>query len=193
MNTEALIALVLVVIAAAMFVYVRRGGGRPVPAALRKGQPLPEFIALDENGRERHSTELRGAPAIVIFVRGTWCPFCSAQVESLAAAYKDIAARGARLVLVAPRPLATTRRVADYFDVEFEFWLDSSLRIASALGLLDVAGVPEEARKDYGADTVWPTSVLVDANGIIQRTIIARDLADRPDPRSLLKALRKIA
>lgn len=193
MNTEAMVALVLVIIAAAMFVLVRRGGGRSIPASLRQGQPLPRFTATDEDDRERHSTDLRGAPAIIIFVRGTWCPFCSAQVESLADAYKEITALGARLVLIAPRPLATTRRVADYFDVEFEFWLDSSLKIASSLGLLDIEGVPEEARADFGADTVWPTSVLVDADGIIQRTIIARDLADRPDPRSLLKALRKIA
>ena len=193
MQMESWIALLLITIAASMFLYVRRGGGRPIPDLLRPGQALPPFTAIDEDNRERQSTELLGAPAVVIFVRGTWCPFCSAQVESLADVYRDIAALGARLVLIAPQPLATTRRVADYFDVEFEFWLDDSLDIARSLGSLYIGGVPEEARTEFGANTVWPTTVVVAPDGIIRRTIVARDIADRPDPRTLLKALRKIS
>lgn len=193
MQLEAWIALLLITVAVLMFLYVRRGGGRPVPDLLRPGKKLPAFTAIDENNRERASGELLGTPAVIIFVRGTWCPFCSAQVETLTDAYREIAALGAKLVLIAPQPLATTRRVADYFDVEFEFWLDGSLDIARNLGLMDAGGVPEEARTEFGADTVWPTSVVVDANGVIRRTIVARDIADRPDPRTLLKTLRKIA
>ena len=193
MQLEAWIALLLIAVAASMFLYVRRGGGRPVPDLLRPGKKLPPFSAIDEDNCERQSGELLGAPAVIIFVRGTWCPFCSAQVETLADAYKEIAALGAKLVLIAPRSLATTRRVADYFDVEFEFWLDSSLDIARQLGLLDEEGVPEEVRTDFGANTIWPTTVVTDADGMIRRTLVARDIADRPDPRTLLKALRKIA
>jgi peroxiredoxin len=192
MQTEAWITLLLLLAAALLFLAVRRGERRDIPALLRPGEPLPAFRAIDETDRERQSTELQGSPAVLIFVRGTWCPFCSSQVESLADVYREIAAMGARLVLIAPRPLATTRRVADYFDVEFEFWLDESLEIARKLGLLDSQGVPEEARTDFGADTVWPASIVVDANGMIRRTIIARDIADRPDPRALLKALQRI-
>jgi peroxiredoxin len=192
MQMEAWIALLLMTIAASMFLYVRRGGGRPVPDPLRSGKQLPHFTAIDEDNRERHSRELIGAPAVIIFVRGTWCPFCSAQVETLTDVYKEITALGAKLVLVAPQPLATTRRVADYFDVEFEFWLDGSLDIARQLGLLDIGGVPEEARTEFGANTVWPATVVVDAEGIIKCTIVARDIADRPDPRTLLRALQKV-
>ena len=61
------------------FVWYRRGG-RPVPEAMRRGQRLPAFEALDEQGNTLSSTDLAGTPVVMIFVRGNWCPFCSRQV-----------------------------------------------------------------------------------------------------------------
>lgn len=168
----------------------RTRGARPVPESLRRGQPLPDFRAADEQGDPVRSAELHGAPAVLLFVRGSWCPFCSAQVENLTRYYKDIIDLGARLILVTPKPLQTTRRVAEFFDVEFEFWLDESLSVSRELGLLDIDGVPDGSTTEYGSDTVWPTALVVDAAGIIRYVKLSKTVADRPDPRELLAALR---
>lgn len=167
--------------------------GRPVPESLRRGRQLPEFSAIVENGETVHSGELRGKPAVILFVRGSWCPFCSSQVENLAGYYKEITNLGAKLILVTPKPLATTRRVADFFDVDFDFWLDESLEIARQLDLLLEDGVPAEYRREYGTDTVWPAAIVVDASGIIRYVRVSRTLADRPDPKELLNAVRNAA
>jgi len=166
--------------------------GRPAPEALRTGQPLPEFTAVDEKGNPLQSSQLIGSPAVLLIVRGTWCPFCSRQVESLTAHYKEIADSGARLILITPRPLETTRRVADFFEVDFEFWLDESLHVAKQLGLLLPAGVPDDYRKEYGADTIWPASLVVDAAGIIRYSGISRFIVDRPNPEKLLKVVKNL-
>ena len=190
MSTTALLIIAAVVIAV-IFAYQRfRKAGRPVPAILRRGQPLPDFHAVDENGDPVRSTELHGTATVMLFVRGNWCPFCSSQVENLSAHYKDIIDLGARLILVTPKPLETTRRVARFFEVEFDFWLDDDLAITKQLGLLLESGVPDAHRKEYGADTIWPTALVIDATGIIRYTDLSKFIADRPDPEKLLQELR---
>ena len=178
----------------AVVLFAMRGKlrGRPVPDRLQPGQPLADFQAIDEDGNPLRSTELQGAPAILLFVRGSWCPFCSKQVANLTKVYKEITDSGARLILVTPKPLETTRRVAEIFEVDFEFWLDESLNIARQLGLVLAAGVPDDYRKEYGEDTLWPTSLVVDANGVIRFTELSRFIADRPNPEKLLGVLKNL-
>lgn len=183
-----LLAAVAIALAIGWF-FFRVGAGRPVPDSLRRGQPLPNFTATNEQGNPVRSSELHGTPAVLLFVRGTWCPFCSAQVEKLTRHYKSIVDLGARLILVTPKPLETTRRVAEFFEVEFEFWLDDALSIARQLQLLQSEGVPSEFKKEYGTDTVWPTALVVDAAGIISYVKLSKTMADRPDPLELLQAI----
>jgi len=189
--------LVLLIIAAAILATVialvmrKMPRGPRIPEALRAGRPLPDIEAVDEDGNRVSSSDLLGAPAVVLFVRGNWCPFCSKQVEKLTAHYKEITDLGARLVLITPKPLSTTRRVARFFEVEFEFWLDNDLRIARSLGLLYPHGVPRDSFEEYGEDTVWPTALVVDAGGIIRYSKLSRYLFDRPNPELLVRELRK--
>ena len=125
-----------------------------------------------------------------MFVRGTWCPFCSSQVEDLTRHYKDIVDLGARLILVTPKPLETTRRVAEFFEVEFDFWLDDTLEVARKLDLVLASGVPGDYNKEYGSDTVWPTAIVIDTAGIITYVNLSKTMADRPDPQELLQAIK---
>jgi peroxiredoxin len=190
-NTEIAVgAAVLIIVGLVWIVLQTKFGGRS-PAVLQVGQPLPDFHAVDEQGNPVSSAELVGTAAVMLFVRGNWCPFCSAQVENLTAYYKNIVDLGGRLIFVTPLPLETTRRVAEFFEVEFDFWLDESLAIATQLQLLNKDGVPVDYRKEYGSDTVWPTAVVVDRAGIIRFTERSKNFSDRPDPQVLLRELKK--
>lgn len=189
--TWVLIATAVVVVAALLF-FRDKFRGKAVPDDLRPGNPLPEFSAVDENGDPLSSTDLRGRPSVLLFVRGNWCPFCSKQVKNLTRFYKEINESGAHLILVTPKPLETTRRVADFFDVKFEFWLDESLAIGKRLGLVQESAVPDDYEKEYGRDTLWPTSLIIDGDGIIRHTELSRFIADRPDPEKLLRIVKKL-
>jgi len=190
MSATSIFVIAAVLIAAVLGFQGFRNAGRPVPEALRRGQPLPDFHAVDENGDPVRSTQLHGTAAVILFVRGNWCPFCSSQVENLTVHYKDIIDLGARLILVTPKPLETTKRVAKFFEVEFDFWLDDELTVAKQLGLLQESGVPKDHRNEYGDDTIWPTALVVDTNGIIRYTELSKFIADRPNPKTLLRELR---
>lgn len=184
------VVVVVLIVVAWMFVKNRRGPRIPEP--LRPGRPLPDFAVADEQGNPIRSIEVVGSPTVMLFVRGNWCPFCTSQVRALTRYYKDIVDLGAKLVFVTPKPLETTRRVADFFDVEFDFWLDDGLAAAAQLGLMRTAGVPDDHQKEYGEDTLWPMALVVDAAGIIRYAKLSRFVIDRPDPKNLLDALRKL-
>lgn len=178
-------------VAAAAYLFYRGRNDRPVPEALRRGRPLPDFVAMDEQGNRLRSTDLHGTPAVMIFVRGNWCPFCDRQVKNLTGYYKQIVDLGAKIIFVTPKPLETTRRVAEFFEVEFEFWLDESLAATRQLGLLFETAVPADYRKEYGEDTVWPTSLVIDAAGIIRYVALSKHIIDRPNPKTLLRELQQ--
>jgi peroxiredoxin len=188
--TYLIIALVLLALGGGV-IWIRTRGLRATPPQLKPGKPLPDFRAVDEQGDPVRSVELHGAPAVLLFVRGNWCPFCSRQVNDLTQHYRDIIDLGARLILVTPKPLETTRRVAEFFKVEFDFWLDDGLAVTRRLGLLQNGGVPKDYDREYGADTVWPTALVVDAAGIIRYTNLSKHISDRPDPSVLLREIQK--
>ena len=183
--------IVLAAIAVVGWWWVSRRGLRTTPPQLRPGSPLPDFRAVDEQGDPVRSVELHGSPTVILFVRGNWCPFCSRQVSNLTQHYRDIVDLGAKLVLITPKPLETTRRVAEFFKVEFDFWLDDQLEVTNRLGLLQKGGVPRDYDKEYGRDTTWPTALVVDAAGIIRYTELSKHITDRPDPAVLLREIRK--
>ena len=189
-TTYIVLALLAVLALAAVF-WIGQRGLRATPSQLTPGSPLPDFQAVDEQENPVYSAALRGAPAVILFVRGNWCPFCSRQVSNLTQHYRSIIDLGAKLVLVTPKPLETTRRVAEFFNVEFDFWLDDELAITRQLGLLQEGGVPGSYKKEYGRDTIWPTALVVDAAGIISYTALSKHISDRPDPELLLKEIRK--
>lgn len=186
------ISMLLLAFAGLIWTVRKKIKSRPIPEAIRPGNSLPIFSALDEDGATLSSLSLRGTPTVLLFVRGSWCPFCSRQVANLTRYYNEITSTGARLILVTPQPLDTTRRVADAFGVDFEFWLDESLAIAKSLDLLSVDSVPGKHRVDYGNDTIWPTSLVVDAEGIIQFAELSRFIVDRPNPQKLLAVVKRL-
>lgn len=183
--------IVLAAIAVVGWWWVSRRGLRTTPPQLRPGSPLPDFRAVDEQGDPVRSVELHGSPTVILFVRGNWCPFCSRQVSNLTQHYRDIVDLGAKLILITPKPLETTRRVAEFFKVEFDFWLDDQLEVTNQLGLLQKGGVPRDYDKEYGRDTTWPTALVVDAAGIIRYTELSKHISDRPDPAVLLREVRR--
>lgn len=183
--------IALAAVALLAWLWVSKRGLRATPPQLKPGSPLPDFRAVDEQGDPVRSVELHGSPTVMLFVRGNWCPFCSRQVSNLTQHYRDIVDLGAKLILITPKPLETTRRVAEFFKVEFDFWLDDNLEVTNQLGLLQKGGVPSDYDKEYGKDTVWPTALVVDAAGIIRYTELSKHITDRPDPGVLLREVRQ--
>jgi len=171
-----------------VFWYSKLGGaGNP---RIQVGQPLPFFELQTADGERVQSSDFHGQPLLLMFYRGNWCPLCTAQIRELAARYRELRDRGARIVFASPQPEKETRRIAEKFDIEADFLCDPGNRAARKLGLLHVDGIPPGmGLLGYESDTVFPTVVVADARGDVIYACISDNYRVRPEPDDYLPLL----
>jgi peroxiredoxin len=165
--------------------------GRFDSVQLMVGGKLPGFSLRDIDGKEFDSAALEGAPAVLLFYRGNWCPLCMAQIKEMAARYKDLDAMGIKVLMISPQPEELSRKLAGQHDVPFLFLVDEDNSVAESLGIAIRNGVPVGLPGGYAPDTVLPTLVVTNARG----TILFSDQTDnyrvRPEPDVFLAILRR--
>ena len=103
-SLAALIEVVVAFLGSVVYVMWYARFGREPATALRPGTPMPDVPLVTLDGDEFAIARLRGAPAALFFVRGAWCPYCSAQVRAVVAAYGRLRDRGVRVAVISPRP-----------------------------------------------------------------------------------------
>jgi len=160
--------------------------------ALKVGASLPEFRLESMDGHIVSSESFKAKPHLLLFYRGNWCPFCTAQVEELAAAYKRLEEKGISVVLISPQSIKKNQALAARFDVPMVFLRDRDNTAAKQLGILHEWGTPMGMQVlGYESDTVLPTVILTDEQG----QIVASDQTDnyrvRPEPATFEAILRK--
>ena len=174
-----------------MYVFWYSRFGRFDSARLMVGSKLPDFSSQTIDGETFDSTSLLGAPAVLLFFRGNWCPLCLAQIREIAERYQDMAALGIRVVLISPQPEELSRQLAARFDVPFTYLVDTDSQVAESLGIAVKNGVPVGMPGGYAPDTVLPTLIVCNETG----TILFSDQTDnyrvRPEPDVFLAILRR--
>ena len=155
--------------------------------SLKPGSKLPEFRLESMEGHIVSSQGFMAAPHLLLFYRGNWCPFCTAQIEELAASYKRLEAAGIEVVLISPQPIRKSQAMAARFNLPLIFLRDRNGSAARQLGLLHQWGTPMGMQLlGYESDTVMPTVILTDQHG----TIVFSDQTDnyrvRPEPEAWL-------
>ena len=159
---------------------------------LQRLAPIPAITLYDMAGRAVTSDSLTGQPVIWLFFRGSWCPLCVAQVEEMAALYRELESRGIRVVLASPQPLEKTRALAHRLDVPLELLQDRNGQAARALGITHRYGVPLGLGLfGYGRHTAMPTVVVTDAEGDVIFVDQTDNYRVRPEPQTFLKVLER--
>lgn len=163
-------------------------------AALRTGSILPDFRLESLDGHIVSSESFKAKPHLLLFYRGNWCPFCTAQIEELADAYQRLADLGLSVILISPQSVKKNQSLADRFDAPMTFLRDRDNMAARQLGILHKWGTPMGLQLlGYQSDTVMPTIVLTNAQGKIVFTDQTDNYRVRPEPgvfEELLKANR---
>lgn len=164
--------------------YRERGDGP------RPGQRLPVLTFQDLRGNAVSSTSLRGAPAVLLFHRGDWCPKSVELLRLLARHRGALGRRGARIVLISADSDARSCRMADRLGVPLERWIDPDLTAARQLQLLDPGGTPLGLELlGHQSDTVDPTVIIIDSLGDIRYVDKAGNSRYRSEPVTFLRVL----
>lgn len=160
--------------------------GAPVP-----GEALPGFSLVDADGEEISTNSLRGHSAVLLFYRGNWCPLCTAQIQELAAAWRQVARYNAKIWFVSSQSQKHTREIAQKFTIPAEFLRDPDNRVARQLGINAPGATPAGLEvMGYPTDTALPTVIVVDDKGIIRFIEAAENYRLRPEPEVYLKYLQ---
>lgn len=160
--------------------------GRYTPT-LKPGSTLPEFRLESLEGHAVSSQSFMAEPHLLLFYRGNWCPFCTAQIDELAASYERLKAAGIKVVLISPQPTRKSQAMATRFNLPMIFLRDRNCAAASQLGILHQWGTPMGMQLlGYESDTVMPTVVLTDHHGKIVYSDQTDNYRIRPKPEDWL-------
>ncbi len=159
--------------------------------ALSVGAALPDFQLETLDGHVVSSESFRARPHLLLFYRGNWCPFCTAQITELAAAYRRLEALGLTVVLISPQSSKKNQQLAARFDVPMVFLRDPHNAAAKTLGIFQKWGTPMGMQLlGYESDTVLPTVILTDTQGDIVFADQTDNYRVRPEPGDFEALLR---
>lgn len=162
---------------------------RRMPAV--EGRPLPLTRFPNVDGRLVDLARNDGRPTLVIVLRGTVgrgrevCIYCTTQTIALADAAEELS-RLAKVVIVYPGPTTAMRALQDAYvsmspqdkRIPFDLVADVDERLVRALGI--------------ESDLADPTSLILDAEGVVRFTYRGADIDDRPSVGVLVNELEKL-
>ena len=159
--------------------------------ALKIGQTLPEFELQNLDGLPVQSSSFRGQVHILVFYRGNWCPYCSAQVAEMAKYYRELEAAGAKVLMISPQPGAKQTALSKRFDMPMIFLTDLKSKAASKLGIFNSWGTPFGLQLlGFDSDTVLPTVIITDEAGKAIYSHQTENYRIRPEPTLFLEVLK---
>ncbi len=181
---------------------LRKNGA--VDQILGAGVKAPPFTLRNQHDEEISSVDLiKLGPLVVNFTRGSWCPFCSAEVRALNEVYDQFRQAGIELVVLSPQSLDRTRKQATAGKLKFNLLADKDNEIAKAFGL--VYTFPEDLKSVYSnvlkldiqainEASSWqlpiPARFVIDVNGVIRDVKADPDYRYRPDPSEVFDIAR---
>jgi peroxiredoxin len=102
-------------------------------AILAEGAALPDIVLPDATGAPRALRDL--APAVIVFYRGGWCPYCNLQLRAWQKRLPELVARGVGLVAISPQAPDGTLSTAEENALGFPVLSDSDDLAGSAFGV----------------------------------------------------------
>jgi peroxiredoxin len=179
-----------------------------VPAGVSApGAVMPDGELLDVHGGATSLAQVRaGRPAVVVFYRGAWCPYCNIALRTYQAELAPaLADRGFALIAVSPQRPDGSLTAAQTNELSYSVVSDPGNQIASALGVvtepsaesvaaqgklgLDLA----EQNADGGRRLPMPTTVVVDATGVIRWIDVHPNYTTRSEVSEILAAVDAVS
>lgn len=179
-----------------------RVGTLPEGVGVAVGEAAPDARLTGLDGATVHLAELYAAgPALVVFYRGGWCPYCNFQVRELVTRRADLAARGLTPVLISVDRVEEAARTGAAYEIPFPVLSDPDLVAHRAFRVTHEVDEETRARyRGFGIDLerasgrdhhtiAIPSVFAVDAEGHVRFAHADRDYRTRPTVDQLLVAL----
>lgn len=173
----------------------------------KAGDAVPDVEVHDADGRSLSLQEALGSkPAVIVFYRGAWCPYCAKHLDALSGAEQGIKDLGYQLIAISADQPSKLREMPAVAALDYTLLSDSSTAAAEAFGIafkVDHATVKKYKEK-YKIDLEaasgethhrlpHPAVFIVDAKGVIQFAHINENYRERLAPDKVLEAAKTAA
>lgn len=176
-----------------------------VKNALSVGAKMPEFSLKDSTGKVVSSKELsKSGNLVIVFYRGSWCPFCNLYLRNLQKRLADITAAGGKLVAISVENPDASMEVARKNEVQFTVLSDPDLDVARKFGIVyQLPAATDEMYKSRGLDVAkhnemakpelpLAATYVVDKKGKIVYAYLDTDYKKRAEPDVIIENLKKL-
>ena len=167
------------------------------------GSLLPHGELLDVGGQPTTLAQnLAGKPAVIVFYRGGWCPYCNITLRTYQAQLVPaLAERGISLVAIGPEAPDGSLSTKESKELTFTVLSDPGNQIAGQLGILTApSDGARAAQLQLGLDLTqvngdgttglpMPTVIIAGADGVIRWIDVHPDYTTMTEPGQVLQAV----
>jgi peroxiredoxin len=149
---------------------------------------------------------LEDGPVVVVFYRGSWCPYCEKALDGWDEQLDELNASGGRLIALTPDAPSNVAETLTKQDLGFTVLSDANGEAARALGVNFIVDSATRSRYlGYGIDLeksnangLWqlphPGTFIIDRSGTVRYANVSADYQNgRADPAEVIAAYRRIA
>lgn len=151
-----------------------------------EGKPLPMEVFQSVDGGELDIRQYRGKKGVLVVILrgfvGEVCVYCVAQTEALAQCRERLESLGIEVVVVYPGPRENEESFEKAYALTFgkgappyRVFYDPDLEFVTKLG---IAG-----------ELAYPSTLIVDKQGLVQYAFVGEHRADRPAAKKLLELI----
>ncbi len=163
------------------------------------GATLPNAELKDQNGLVVHLNDiLNNKQTVLVFYRGSWCPFCNVHLAALATSQEEIIKLGYQIIAISPDDYQNLIPMIKEDQLNYKLYSDPDGKLIQQIGL---AYKPNDQTKSFiesktiGATTEIlpvPTLMIVNGQSEILFEYINPDYKHRITQKLLLAVLNNI-
>ena len=176
--------------------------GQP-DGVLPVGSTLPDVELIGPDGVPTTLGEAAGGrPAVVVFYRGAWCPYCNITLSNYQASLLPaLSDREVRLIAVSPQGPDGSLTMQQKHDLAFAVLSDPGNVLARRMGIVTAPSQEVRAAQlrlgldltQINADATtalpWPTTAILDAGRTLRWIDVHPDYSTRPEADGIITAL----
>jgi peroxiredoxin len=148
---------------------------------------------------------VESGPAVIVFYRGGWCPYCNLALRTYQRELvPELAAFGAQLVAISPQAPDQSLSTAEKAELDFTVLSDPGNRVARSVGIVfQQAEEVLEAQRQLGLDLAEvnaegstelprPTVLIVDQDRTVRFVDVQPDYTARTEVADILAGLTEV-
>ncbi len=148
------------------------------------GAHIPEFAAVDQNGKPQTFETLKGPKGLVlVFARSAdWCPFCKTQLADLNRQAANFHKQGVHVASLTYDSTDILKTFAARIGIGYPMLSDPESKVIRAFGILNTSVDKSTAR--YGIP--YPGTYVINEKGVITAKYFDDDYRERSSAASIL-------